>query len=207
MDLNTQVIKAFANTIAELDAAIITKTEIDFYTFINEFDQVFWLATSEGDVVPAFYISMINQAFGDLSCNYKDKYLNAYHSAIQRFREEKTADEAIDIVTSADYIGHQAEQQYIDSEQMQYEAGMAYADYSKTTDLEIIADSRYLLSVNDELATLVVDNRCDFEGFYFCDTQGELVRWFLNIKGNYFSIVESRYLEPKQFMSKIKKSL
>ncbi|TVU70419.1 hypothetical protein FQP81_18355 [Pseudoalteromonas distincta] len=82
MSLNREVIKSFANTIVEVDIAIVTNSKINFDSFINKIDEVCWLALSKGDVVPELYVNMIDDAFLKLSSDHKGKYRIAYDSAV-----------------------------------------------------------------------------------------------------------------------------
>ena len=135
MNINNTIVKAFANNLAEIDTAIVTKCSFTYVDFVNDIDQLLWTALNEGNVVPELYIEMINQALTDLSSEYKDKYLNDYAAAVDIFEKNSACDIAADFVCSPEYIGRKTEEAfyYENSNEDEYEMNMALGQYSKVT--------------------------------------------------------------------------
>lgn len=80
---NSIIVKKFAETLVEIDVAVIFNKTIDFNDFINDRDQLLWVALNSGDIVPCLYIDIIDKAFSDLSIDFKGKYKAAYNSALE----------------------------------------------------------------------------------------------------------------------------
>lgn len=197
--MNTRTI--FAETLASIDVAIVTKQKIDFDTFINESDRLCWLAMSEGDVVPSLYVNMIDRAFGDLENSYKGKYIQAYNSAVAYFQHDQDVAEAIEVACSPDYIGEMTEAAY-----MEYEANLAYADYpNKFFATEISqADFENCWLDSDEPLVKVVSN--DYiDACHWIDTLGDLVQWRVKYKDNYYHFIGERDLSASSIMQIIDK--
>lgn len=109
--MNT-IIKAFANSVAEIDTARITKSTFTYNDFVNNIDQLLWIALDKGDVVPDIYVRIIDQALNDLSCKYKGKYLTNYLCAVSLFEKNKECDKASDFVCTPEYLGQKSEESF-----------------------------------------------------------------------------------------------
>tara|TARA_B110001454_G_scaffold166509_1_gene156375 strand:- start:902 stop:1180 length:279 start_codon:yes stop_codon:yes gene_type:complete len=81
------IINEFSKTLSKINTAITTNKNIDFDSFIHNVDGLFSLVLTQGDIVPMFYIEMINNSFCILSTSYKNKYIQAHKKAVQEFKQ------------------------------------------------------------------------------------------------------------------------
>lgn len=84
--------QSFAYNLVEIISAIVTTENLDFNSFINDTDLLVWIALEQGDVIPNFYISLIDDALSDFSTDLKGKYISAYALAVQTYKQNYEID-------------------------------------------------------------------------------------------------------------------